>query len=137
MLDTFVFNCSEAQNPGWPNLRPVVVQLGLTKVDRELHCSDTEKVAQCLVQFQLSTCLCLPRMATKRGREEEQANGLAEEYSDKKPKLGAEENILGLDMDDLPVTAVFSANTSKGQVKKGKDCPYLDTISRQVSTAAF
>ena len=75
-------------------------------------------------------------MATKRGREEEQANGLAEQSPDKKPKLGAQENTLGLDMDDLPVTAVFSANTSKGQVKKGRDCPYLDTISRQVSKAA-
>lgn len=67
----------------------------------------------------------------KRERDEEQANGLAEESPDKKTKLGIQENSLGLDMDELPVTAVFNANTVKGQVKKGRECPYLDTISRQ------
>ncbi|KAK9822309.1 hypothetical protein WJX74_006032 [Apatococcus lobatus] len=67
----------------------------------------------------------------KREREEEQDGAFAEEFPDKKSKLGIEESSLGQDMDELPVTAVFSANTSKGQVKKGRDCPYLDTISRQ------
>lgn len=69
----------------------------------------------------------------KREREEEQVNGLAEESPGKKTKLDIEENSLGLDMDELPVTAVFNANTVKGQVKKGRECPYLDTISRQVT----
>ncbi len=38
----------------------------------------------------------------------------------------------GLDMDELPVTALSNGNTLRGQVKKGTECPYLDTISRQV-----
>ncbi len=77
-------------------------------------------------------------MNLKRGRGDssEQAADLEESSASKKQKLEPEAIVPGLDLDELPVTATANGSSLRGQVRKGRDCPYLDTISRQVQPTA-
>ncbi len=70
----------------------------------------------------------------KREREEDEAAAADERDEDRKDEPAAARDDDAEEEDDNRI--YLPTSTSRSGVRKGKDCPYLDTISRQVRSTS-